>query len=285
MNAQGGRTVIRNLGDVGKTKVETVTVAVEQDFLFPLLRGRDVQAWRASPSAMILVPHRADDFAQPVSVSDLKRRNPLTFEFFKRFEGQLKARSGYKQLHNARDEFYVVGNVGKYTLAPYKVVFKDLTELFQCAVVGRCAPEPMSGLRPVVPDHTLLFIACEVEDEAYFLAGVLNSIPVRAALYSASVGVQTQRYYPTDVSRVRLPEWDKKDTLHREVCRISRRCHEAAGSEEKIVAPIESEMELAEAVSQIWSISPKEQGHLVRFYKEIQTLRKRGTEVDAGDNE
>ena len=266
------RTIIRNLGDVGKTKVDSVAVTVEDDFIFPLLRGRDVRAWHAESSAMILIPHYAKHFSEPVELGEMKRNNPLTFEFFKRFEKQLKSRSGYKQLYNKRPEFYVVGNTGNYLLSPYKVVFKDLTEMFQCAVVG---PTTFGGLapRPVVPDHTLLFIACQTEDEAYFQAGLLNSLPARSALYSASVGVQTQRYFPTDVSRVLLPQYQPEDSMHREVVRISRACHEGAAEGEKHPRLSDVEMELAIAVSAMWNISRKELKHIVDYYGEIQSLR------------
>jgi hypothetical protein len=152
--------LIRNLSTIGKKKVDALTARIEDDFLFPLLRGRDVRAWYAKPSAMIIIPHQREDFAQPVSVSDLKRKTPLTFEFFKHFEMELRLRSGYKQLHKERSEFYAIGNVGHDTLEPFKVVFKDLTEVFQCAVVG---PTSFEGLpvRAVVPDHTVLFLACD----------------------------------------------------------------------------------------------------------------------------
>ena len=135
----------------------------------------------------------------------------LTFHYFQTFEKELRSRSGYKQLHHDRPEFYVVGNVGDYTIAPYKVVFKELTEVFQCAVVGPTPLETSRTRKPIIPDHKLLFLTCHQGEEAHFLAGVLNSIPVRVALYSASVGVQTQSYYPTDISRLQIPAFNGND--------------------------------------------------------------------------
>ncbi len=268
------RPLIRNLGDVGKKKLESVTVAVEDDYLFPLLRGRDVQAWQAKPSAFILVPHRMDNFAEPVSVEELKRKNPLLFEYFKQFEKPLRERSGYKQLHKSRKEFYVMGNVGDYVLLPYKVVFKDLSNVFQCAVV-----EPMpyknGETRTVIPDHTLLFITCRSKDESYFLSGVLNSIPVRIALYSASSGVQTQRYFPTDISRVQLPELEFNNRDHVEVIRLSKTCHEimSQGNDHNNLA--ETEAELSEVVGSVLGLSSKELKYLKSYYNQIQHFRKR----------
>jgi SAM-dependent methyltransferase len=274
-------TLIRNLGSIGKTKVRCVTAAVENVFLFPLLRGRDVHAWLALPSGLILIPHRRDDFGEPVSLGELKRKAPLTHEFLKGFEDELRARSGYRQLHKDRAEYYVVGNLGKYTLADFKVIFKELTEVFQCSVVEPSTAKG-SDPRPVVPDHKLSFITCGEQDEAYFLAGVLNSIPARTALYSASVGVQTQSYYPTDVSRIRLPGYTPKDAAHREIVRLSKGCHRAATAEEpKTLAKLE--IELAEASAQIWGLSRKELRSLVAYYNEILTFRSSGRDIERSE--
>jgi hypothetical protein len=264
------------LGDVGKNKTEAITKTIESDYLFPLLRGRDVHSWRASPSGIILIPHRADNFSEPVNVADLRKKAPLTLEFLSHFEKELRKRSGYKQLHKSRDEFYVVGNVGNYTLAPYKVVFKELTDIFQCAVVE---PTSVDGVRdrPIIPDHKLLFITCDTRGEAYFLAGLLNSVPARAALYSASVGVQTQSYYPTDVARIRLPEFDESKELHRDIVRISKECHRQATLDPKDVAQKGLELELAQCASGLWNISTKEAVSLLAYYSEIRILRKRSS--------
>jgi hypothetical protein len=279
VQAMDQRALIRNLGDVGRNKVDTVTVQIEKDFLFPLLRGRDVQAWSVKPSALILVPHYADNFGEPVAVPELKRKYPHTFAFLKRFEKHLRARSGYKQLHHSRPEFYVVGNVGNYTLSSYKVVFKDLTEFFQCAVAGPSALEGLPSV-PIVPDHTLLFLTCESAEESHFLAGLLNSIPARVALYSASVGVQTQRYFPTDVSRVRLPTLMPSAGTHGEVVRLSKLCHEQASSGSDTN---NTELELAHVAASIWSISDKELKYIFNAYEEIQGFRSGGNPSDPTD--
>jgi hypothetical protein len=227
---------------------------------------------------MILVPHDHNDFSKPIGLTQLKRTDPLTFGFFKQFEKELKARSGYKQLHKQRDEFYVVGNVGNYTLAPYKVVFKDLTEVFQCAVVSSLPTADGSNIKPVVPDHTVLFIASDEKDEAYFLAGILNSIPARAALYGASIGVQTQRYYPTDVSRIRIPAFDPNNENHQQIVLISEKCHQDFTEEQSPKQPTKEEMELAAAVATMFGVSSKDLKRIIEYYGEIVSFRGRSSD-------
>jgi hypothetical protein len=56
-----GLVVVRNITEGAKVKVDEVTEPIEPDLLYPLLRGRDVQRWKAEPSAWIIVPHDPED--------------------------------------------------------------------------------------------------------------------------------------------------------------------------------------------------------------------------------
>jgi len=58
-----GLVVVRNITEGAKVKVDEVTEPIEPDLLYPLLRGRDVQRWKAEPSAWIIVPHTPETFA------------------------------------------------------------------------------------------------------------------------------------------------------------------------------------------------------------------------------
>lgn len=274
--------LFRNWGDSGKKKVQVIEAAIEPALVYPLLRGRDLAAWRADPGGKIIVPHRMDDFGAPISLENMKLNYPKAFEYFKTFEAELKSRSGYKQLHKSRKEFYVIGNLGNYTQKEYKVAFKDLTDLFQCAVVD---PSPVgSECKTVVPDHTLLFITCRTADEAYFFAGVLNSIPVRVALYCQSVGVQTQRYFTVDIARVRKLRFNESSELHKEITRLSRNAHEAA---RRGAGLEEAEEELAACVGGLWSIGKAQMRKITEFYSLLQSFRQsRGaTEEEIVDEE
>jgi hypothetical protein len=270
--------LIRNLGDVGKKKVEVVERSIETAFLFPLLRGRDLRAWAAVPAAHILVPHSLGAFSEPVALSVMKTKYPKTYAYLHHFEDEIRGRSGYKQLHGSRPEFYVVGNIHQGAKANYKVAFKDLSDLFQCAVIG-----PVKEGRPVIPDHSVLYLRCDSAEEGHFMAGLLNSPAARVALYCASVGVQTQRYFPTDVARVRVPEFRPGDTAHREIARLSEECHTLAedGNAEALKA---TEAELAHAAAAIWGITAKELDKVLATYDAIRRFR-RGAAFESGDDD
>ncbi len=106
------------------------------------------------------------------------------------------------------------------------------------------------------------------------MAGVLNSPPARAALYSASVGVQTQRYFPTDVSRVHLPAFDESNEIHQRVVELSMWFHEAARSGAHLDQFGKMEMELADAVAPLWKLKGRELRDILSYYRELQEYRR-----------
>ena len=81
--------------------------------------------------------------------------------------------------------FYSMFNVGDYTFAPWKVVWRYVASDFIVAVVG-----PASDEKPVVPNEKLMLVPVEDDNEAFYLCGVLNSSPIRFAVQSFFVQTQ-----------------------------------------------------------------------------------------------
>jgi len=78
--------LIENLFDVGKKKVDKVSASVENHFVYPLLRGRDVRKWFARPSVHIVYPHTEQSGWQAIPESELRRTSPKSFSYLKHFE-------------------------------------------------------------------------------------------------------------------------------------------------------------------------------------------------------
>lgn len=124
--------------------------------------------------------------------------------------------------------------------------------------------------KSVVPDHTVLFITCATAEEAYFFAGVLNSIPVRVALYCQSVGVQTQRYFTVDIARVQKLYFNKSSKLHKDIARLSQSAHDAARRGtglEKV------EEDLAACIGELWDINKSQIKKITELYRLVQNFR------------
>jgi hypothetical protein len=94
-------------------------------------------------------------------------------------------------------------------------------------------------------------------DEAYFVAGLLNSRPATLALYATSTGVQTQRYHASDVEKILVPTYERSNPLHRDICEASRMCHRFAVAENlRELEQWERSLDLLSC--QIWGISESE---------------------------
>ena len=245
-----GRVRILNWHDVGKIKVDSVDTVIEEELVYPLLRGRDVHRWVSKPSTHILLTQDPTT-RTGVERGEMKSKYRLTHEYLLKFESLLQKRPGYvKYFDPKKDPFWTIYNVGEYSVSPYRVLFKELTDFFQCAVVEASA-------KPAIADTKLRFIECQSEEEAHFLCGLLNSSPAVLFLYSTATWVQTADYQASDISRIALPRFAASNKLHTKICGCSQKCHKAVAEGKR--SDLEKiERELDEAAAQIWNINDDE---------------------------
>src|SRR5262249_9667252 len=126
------------------------------------------------------------------------------FDFLSLFETELRARRGLRALLRSGAPWWSMFGVGQYTLAKHKVVWKDQASDFAAAVMPVADPLPL-------PNHKVILVACESDEEAHYLCGVLNSIPVR--LFVAAYAVETQISTHT-VRYIHTPMFNPADPEH-----------------------------------------------------------------------
>jgi hypothetical protein len=247
-----GVSVVRNLADAGKRPTPRTEAEVESALLFPLLRGRDLQAWSAAPSAHLLVVQDSTT-RKGIPEARLRAEHPNTWNYLKRFEPALRARAALRRYFSRsaggeRTEtapFYSMFNIGTYTLARHKVVWRRMAAPLVAAVVG-----PVDD-RPVVPQETHCFVACDSTAEAHFLAGVFNSKLFRLAVEACSNVGGKGFGSPHLLEWLAVPKFDPQASAHRAVARIAERF--AAGNHDATAARA-----LDDAVRALWKLSPDE---------------------------
>ncbi len=252
-----GELLIENLHNVGKIPVKHVQAVIEPALVYPLLRGRDVQRWHAAPSTHIILAQDPET-RKGIPEAAMKRRWPKTYSYLKRFEGDpkkpehgtLRGRSGYRQYFKPSDPFYSMYNVGRYTMKEWKVLWPEVGHSVRASVSG---PSTVEKVKPSLPDHTIVAVSCGSEDEAYFVAGMLNSSPA----YVAAASYIVLHPSPHIMKNIAIPQFKKTEKLHNRVAGLSRRCHVTAkqnGTDK--VAALEAEIDAAAA--KIWSITNAE---------------------------
>jgi len=253
-----GVLVVENVTEGAKTHIDKVTVDLEPDLLYPLLLGRDVGRWKAAPSSQILLTHKKGMGLKAIAEEAMQEDYPRTYAYLKGFEATLKQtgivrRYFTKQVGSRRvstGPFYSMFNVGTYTLSYWKVVWPEISSTLKAAVIGS------QGGKPVIPDHKLVMLATETEDEAHFIAAVLNSAPCN--LVSASYGISTQ-LSTNFFSYVRVPLYDSGEELHRRLAGLSKQLH---AYHDPLMAQ-EAEAEVDRLTGKLWSLSSSEVAELI----------------------
>ena len=258
-----GGWLVENLTEAGRTEIKRKRSTIEPDLVYPLLRGRDAKRWRAGPSASIVLTNVPETRAG-VPLAKMKRDYPQTFSYLKSFEKKLRDRSGFKKYLQRTEPFYAVYNVGSYTVAEWKVVWREQSSTFQAVVVG---PTPEGEV--VIPDHKLMLVECEQgEREANYLAALLNSTPAKLLVGSYVISTSTSTHV---LENLRISRFDKKSELHKRLANLGTRAHKAAASgKPALLKRIEAEIDQAAAA--LWKISPAELELCYEGYAQVAAI-------------
>lgn len=218
------RCKVRNDPSIGRDSgIPTHTAFVEIEHVFPLLRGRNVKAFSAVPDSdhYILLPQRGMH-GDP----NLPTKAPGVYRFLRRFKETLEERSSYRRFQQCQP-YWSVWSTGPYTFSEYKVLWKEMPGgRFAAAYIGKYN-DPLLGEKVVIPDHKLYFVPLETEDEAAYLAAILNSPTISRAVtaYAAqlSLGVSVVEY-------LKIPVFDHSNPIHRALARLAKKITRSGGN-------------------------------------------------------
>ncbi len=227
----GADTVlVRNLPDQGKHRGPLVEHPVEAGLVYPLLRWGDVSRFRAVPNTYLLLVQDAHT-RRGIDEAAMRQHYPNALAYLTRFRELLCRRAAYRR-YQGDGPFYAMYNVGPYTLAPCKVVWRRMDRRISAAVVEP-TEHPWLGLRPVIPQETCVLVATESSDEAYYLAAQLNSAII--GFLATAHGVRGGKGFGTPgmLEYLGIPRYHPASPEHHELAVLGRRAHAqaAAGSD------------------------------------------------------
>ena len=244
--------LVRNIAGKSKQTVEAVEQTIEPGLLYPLLRWADVSRYRARPSAHVLL---AQDVVTRTGIDRavMQHEYPRTYAYLKRFERMLTARAAYRR-YQASKVFYSMYNVGRYTVAPIKVVWRRMDRRINAAVV-RQVDDLILGPRPVIPQETCVLIPCETASEAHYACAVLNSSIVHFLVTAHSVGGGKGFGTPGMLDFIKLPRFDAADQRHDRLATFSREAHQAVDAGRD---PAETQRRIDRLAGELWGLAHEE---------------------------
>lgn len=236
-----------NEWDIGKYKVKSMSVEIEANLVYPLLRGREIERWYSSPKIYIIVSQNPKT-RTGYDENWMKKNLPKTWEYFINFESILVERSGYKKYLDG-ESFYSIYNVSESTLSPYKVVWKSLANGSQAVVVGT-APVGKEE-KVIIPEHNTMLVPFKNYHEAHYFCSLFNCsitsfliVGYIALFYSAHV-----------LENIAIPKYDSSNPVHQDLSLKSQQCHEktAAGID---VTDLEEQID--ELAAELWGLTKEE---------------------------
>lgn len=216
---------IHNVAGRSKHSLPSVEHLVEAELLFPLLRWADVSRYRAVPRDWWLFVQDAQA-RKGIAQDAMRRRYPHAYAYLERFRRVLIGRAAYRR-YQPESAFYSMYDVGPYTLAPIKVVWRRMDRRVSAAVVEP-VDHPVLGPRPVIPQETCVMIAAQGLDEAHYLCALLNSEVVGLLVASYSVRGGKGFGTPSMLDYLSLRRFDPDNAAHRELALLSREAHRRA---------------------------------------------------------
>jgi len=178
---------LRKEGDRYRNSLDEV-IELEDNYVYPMLKSSEITNGQSKePSRWMQVTQKA--VGDETSV--IETVAPKTWRYLQK-QGDLLDRRA-SSIYRNRPRFSVFG-VGDYTFALWKVAISGFYKKLRFATVG-----PYAG-KPVVLDDTSYFVACLSEQDALFIAGLLNSQPARE-FFSAFVFWDAKRPITIEILR------------------------------------------------------------------------------------
>ncbi len=259
--------LVENL-NIGKRRVMEVQAPIEPDLVFPLLRGRDISKWQAVCSANMLL---AQDPNIRIGYDEnwLKVKLPLTYSYLRRFRVDLGKR---KSSSIPSEPFYSIFGVGIYTLSLYKVVWREVAHNLATAVVSTGYSDEL-GEKVVIPDHTVVYVPCDSQEEAYYVSALLNSSPADLVVR----GYVALHPSPHILRNIAMPQFDAANPLHLRLAALSQQAHQLAAAQPcEGWEPSQGSQDLAgdeaqidEAAAELWGLTSKELQEIRRSLAEL----------------
>lgn len=223
---------------------------MEQEILYPLLRGKDVQRWSSEQVLFIIIPQDPDKRQNGLALGKLKASYPLTFEYLATFQKALSVRRTYQKFLQPQGlPFYSLYDIKNYTFDPFKVVWKEVSTRIDATVISQ------TNGKVIVPDHKLVFVSFNNDREAHYFCALMNSSIVHAFVKASAISTQNA---PKLLKEISIPQFLGSE-LHNRLSDLSIQCHEKASSG---IDCKDLEQQIDELAAEIWGLDRDELAHL-----------------------
>jgi len=269
---------VENITKGMKKKVKSIKTVLEDFFIYPMIKTQHIGKWKVDGYIYTL---QVQDPVRRIGYDErwLKINFPRTYSHLKRFEKLLLNRSAFKKYMNGRRApFYTMYNIGKYTYAPYKVVWNRMGKQMTACVVKE-VNDRFLGEKLVLPDNVLSFIPTNNESEAHYICAILNSFVVDLVLRSIAGGTKSFGTPKMIEDVIKIPEYDAKNKIHAKLSALSKKAHQLA-SENNTYELSKVEEEIDKTVAELYGITDEEIKEIKKTLKILEGEKGKEEEMN-----
>ncbi|MFW9853688.1 MAG: Eco57I restriction-modification methylase domain-containing protein [Candidatus Thorarchaeota archaeon] len=246
---------IQNVTHGMKKKVKKVFARIEDFFVYPLLKSRNVERWKINNYNYALQmqdPVKRKGYDEDWVINNF----PLTYAYLREFKQiLLRRKSKVVQQLIQRGPFYSMYSVGVYTYSKFKVVWSQMGSNLQACVISRVQDKYL-GNKLILPEHVLAYIPVEDENEAHYLCAILNSMAANLVLRSIARGTKSFGTPRLVDKTIRIHKFDQKNQSHMKLARLSLKAHNFARLGSSKLIEIEKKIEMS--IANLYKITPEE---------------------------
>jgi hypothetical protein len=233
------------------------TAVVEPTLVWPLIKGSHVQPWKVLDAGLYcIVAHDPDDLATVLTTDEMIASNPRLYDYLEPHLPMLEGRSLYRSGDaGPRGPWGLSGPLHHLEPDSHVVMVRYIASAGRpaAAVTSPRLDAKLGRATIALPNNKVNVYFTDKEDEAWFIAGWLNSAPVQDSLerFSAATGVT-----PKALERIPIPTYDSTEEHHRDVVALARACA-ADASVDNRVSLVRHWNELDQAVATLAGICPR----------------------------
>ena len=209
-----------------KYKIPEKSFRLEKDYLFPLVKGVDIEPFNLKDSNLLApFPYEFEKGRNVLNAKELQNKSPLLFKYFKSKREILDSQSEYNSKIQGKygNIFYSLTRVGEYSFAPYKVVYRDNTKW--CASVISEIETSFGEKKLALPQNHAPYMSQNknkfiTKEEAHYICAIMNSPTVEKFMLQSS-DTRTFKITPP----IFIPEYNNKNKSHKELSNLSIIAH------------------------------------------------------------
>jgi len=245
---------IRNLNDVGKTKLPKVEEWVEECLVYPLTRGRDIKEFISRPSIYMILP--VDKYGKTITENEMKENYAHSFLYFNKLKSNLLKRNGepYKSWFKSEPQkapFYAIFNATN-SFSKYKVGWAEISGSISGKAELRAGLIESNEDKAVIPNQKCMFIPTDDYYESLYILGILNSSISKLIVASYSIETHIE---PDIMNVIRIEKYDKGNINHTKIAETVKKIRDEISLKGDIS---NLKLELDKLVSNLYGISQEE---------------------------